>query len=263
MSQSNLFRISYYNTAQEIRLSAYADTIVFEETDGANIIRAIRIGGYPEVVRALSDAIYAGGRFDVEIADKTCSFQSESKRYERQLSHDGVYAEATLLAKDDDQSAKENKDAEPREKSDLPPRKCIIFCPKDNRDRLFEEIDRKTAVPLIPAFRDYLLSELERRGILRRLTVVSIHEKLDAWVLQCQNGDKNIISVVEDGLRSGALQIPGEVKDPDGFDGVENVTGYLNTFGVTVAQRIRKRWGKRRRRCWRSCSGRSRRANTS
>lgn len=117
MSQSNLFRISYYNTAQEIRLSAYADTIVFEETDGANIIRAIRIGGYPEVVRALSDAIYAGGRFDVEIADKTYSFQSESKRYERQLSHDGVYAEATFLAKDDDQSAKENKDAEPREET--------------------------------------------------------------------------------------------------------------------------------------------------
>ncbi len=242
MSQSNLFRISYYNTAQEIRLSAYADTIVFEETDGANIIRAIRIGGYPEVVRALSDAIYAGGRLDVEIADKTCSFQSESKRYERQLSHDGVYAEATLLAKDDDQSAKENKDTEPQEETDLPPRKCILFCPKNDKDRLFEEIDRKTAVPLIPAFRDYLLSELERRGILRRLTVVSIHEKLDAWVLQCENGDKNIISVVEDGLACGKIAIPGEVKDPNGFDGVDNVTGYLNTFGVTVAQRIRKQF---------------------
>ncbi len=242
MSQSNLFRISYYNTAQEIRLSAYSDTIVFEETDGANIIRAIRIGGYPEVVRALSDAIYAGGRFDVEIADKTYSFQSESKRYERQLSHDGVYAEATLLAKDDDQSAKESRDAEPREETDLPPRKCIIFCPKDDKDRLFEEIDRKTAVPLIPAFRDYLLSELERRGILRRLTVVSIHEKLDAWVLQCENEDRNIVSVVEDGLRSGAIQIPGEVKDPNGFDGVDNVTGYLNTFGVTVARRIRSQF---------------------
>ena len=247
MSQSNLFRISYYNTAQEIRLSAHSDTIVFEETDGANIIRAIRIGGYPEVVRALSDAIYAGGRFDVEIADKTCSFQSESKRYERQFNHDGVYAEATLLAKDDDQNAKsENKEDDQRKETDvpadLPPRKCIIFCPKDDDDRLFEELDRKTAVPLIPAFRDYVLGELQRRGDLRRLTVVSLREKLDAWVLQCENGDKNIISVVEDGLRCGAIRIPCEVKDPNGFDGVENVTGYLNTFGVTVAQRIRRQF---------------------
>lgn len=254
MSRSNLFHISYYNASKEIRLSAYSDTIVFERVNGENIIRAIRIGGYPEVVHALSDAIYAGGRFDVEIVDDTYSFKSESKRYERQLTHDGVYAEATLLGRDDDKKAKskdggdgeENetteKRKEPQEETDLPPRKCIIFCPKDDRDRLFEEVDCKTAVPLIPEFRDYVLDELEKRGILYRLTVISIREKLDAWVLQCESEDKNIISVVEDGLASGAIGIPGEVKDPNGFDGVENVTSYLNTFGVTVAKRIRSQF---------------------
>src|SRR5699024_5980208 len=122
---------------------------------------------------------------------------------------------------------------------DLPPRKCIIFCPENDRDRLFEEVDRKTAVPLIPEFRDYVLDELERRGILKRLQVISLREKLDAWVLYCRQDDENIISVVEDGFKSGAISIPGTVSDPNGFDGVENVTGYLNTFGVTVAKRIR------------------------
>ena len=187
MSRSNLFHITYYNATQEIRLSAYADTIVFEQVNGENIIRAIRIGGYPEVVHALSDAIYAGGRFDVEIVDDTYSFKSESKRYERQFTHDGVYAEATLLGKDDDQKAKNEesgddeeteargKRKEPEETTDLPPRKCIIFCPKGDRNRLFEEVDRKTAVPLIPEFQDYILSELEKRGIQRQLTVVSVH----------------------------------------------------------------------------------------
>ena len=29
---------------------------------------------------------------------------------------------------------------------------------------------------------------------------------------------------------------------PDGFENVENVTGYLNTFGVTVADRIRNQF---------------------
>ena len=254
MSRSNLFHISYYNATQEIRLSAYADTIVFEQVNGENIIRAIRIGGYPEVVHALSDAIYAGGRFDVEIVDDTYSFKSESKRYERQLTHDGVYAEATLLGKDDDQKAKneesgddegteaQGKRKEPEETTYLPPRKCIIFCPKGDRNRLFEEVDRKTAVPLIREFQDYILSELEKRGILRQLTVVSVHEKLDAWVMQCESEDKNIVSVVEDGLKSGAIKIPGEVRNPNGFDGVNNVTAYLNTFGVTVAERIRSQF---------------------
>lgn len=49
-----------------------------------------------------------------------------------------------------------------------------------------------------------------------------------------------MVEVLEDGLKNGKIAIPGAVPGrPDGFDDVENVTGYLNTFGATVAQRIR------------------------
>ena len=250
MSDSKLMPVVYYNPAQVTRLTAYADTVVMERVGNEAFLRGIRFGGYPESVQAISDAIYAGARIDVTINGKQYSLKSESKRYDRQVNRDGVYAEATILAKDDDQNAKkdenseegEEKKKEPETTTDLPPRKCIIFCPAGDRDRLYEEVDRKTAVPLIPEFRDYVLDEMEQRGILRRLIVVSIREKLDAWVMQCESEDKNIISVVEDGLAAGVIRIPGEVKNPDGFDGVKNVTGYLNTFGVTVAQRIRKQF---------------------
>lgn len=243
-SRSRLIPVSYYNASQEVRLSAYADTIVYEQNGpNRNILRAIRFGGYPEMVRGLSDAVYAGGTLDANTGNGPLWLESQAKRYRRQVTHDGVYAEATLLAIDDDQETKASKSeedgGEEHEEMDLPPRKCIIFCPENDRDRLFEEVDRKTAVPLIPEFRDYVLDELERRGILKRLQVISLREKLDAWVLYCRQDDENIISVVEDGLKSGAISIPGTVSDPNGFDGVENVTGYLNTFGVTVAKRIR------------------------
>ena len=246
-SQSKLIPVSYYNSSQEVRLSAYADTIVYEQEGlSKKILRAIRFGGYPEMVRGLSDAVYAGATLDARVGDIPVRLESQVKRYQRQVTHDGVYAEATLLAIDDDQQTKaagnsEDGDEE-QEKMDLPPRKCIIFCPENDRARLFEEVDRKTAVPLIPEFQDYVLDELENRGILKRLTVISLREKLDAWVLHCRHDDANIISVVEDGLKSGAISIPGTVSAPDGFDGVENVTGYLNTFGVTVAERIRKQF---------------------
>ena len=251
-NQCRLIPVSYYNASQEVRLSAYADTIVYEqESDNKRILQAIRFGGYPEVVRGLADAIYAGAALDVCIGEQTMRLESRVKQYQRQISHDGVYAEATLLATDETPEAQpsENHEAENHENADEKqeeidplPRKCIIFCPENDRDRLFEEVDRKTAVPLIPAFRDYVLDALERRGILKRLQVISLREKLDAWVLLCQQDDANIISVVEDGLKSGAISIPGTVKIPDGFDGVENVTGYLNAFGVTVAERIRKQF---------------------
>ena len=45
-SQSRLIPVSYYNASQEVRLSAYADTIVYErEGPHRNILRAVRFGG--------------------------------------------------------------------------------------------------------------------------------------------------------------------------------------------------------------------------
>lgn len=240
MSGSRLVPISYYNPSQEVRLTAYADTIVYEPNRGAPILRAIRFGGYPEMVRAMADAIYAGANLDARIGEQSLRLSAVVKGYERQLTHDGVYAEATLLAKDD--GREEQREANEEEGEGARPRKCMIFCPAGDRERLFEEVDRKTAVPLIPAFRDYVLKELESRGILQKLKVFSLREKLDAWVLECDVDDANVISVVEDGLRSGEITIPGTVNDPDGFDRVNNVTGYLNTFGVTVAGRIREQF---------------------
>ena len=236
--------ISYYDPGASVRLSAYADTVVWEQESAAKTLRAIRFGGYPEMVRALADAIYGGAGIEVEISGQTIRLISQIKRYSRQVTHDGVYAEATLLSLDDEMDVNPQEKDENTEQTnmDKPPRKCCIFCPENDREKLFDELDRKTSVPLIPDFQDYVLNELERRGILRSLKVLSLREKMDAWVLECQPGDENIISVVEDGLKSGQITIPGKVADPTGFDAVESVTSYLNTFGIIVAQRIRNQF---------------------
>lgn len=241
-SQSRLMPISYYNPKQFIRLNAYADLIIYEKDPSRLLLRAIRFGGEPEMVRALADALYAGAELEAEIGQDKVYFVSEAKRFQRQLSHDGVYAEAVLLAQDDEQKVEPEEQSEDQQQMPQAPRNYFIFGPVDDRQYLFDEIDRKITVPLIPAFRDYLLSELEQRNILRKLHTVSIREKLDAWVLKCEKDDANIISVVEDGLKSGAISLPGTVTDPHGFDAITNVTGYLNAFSTIIAERIRNQF---------------------
>lgn len=50
-SRSRLISIGDYNASQEVRLSAYADIIVYEqESPSKNMLRAIRFGGYLEAV---------------------------------------------------------------------------------------------------------------------------------------------------------------------------------------------------------------------
>ena len=239
--RSRLMPISYYNPQQEVRLSAYADTIVLEPGVREQRLRAIRFGGYPEMVRAMSDAIYAGATLEAEIAGEAVSLGCESKKYERHLSHDGIYAEATILSLDEEDGAQE-QEQDGQTAAELPPRKCVLFCPAGDRKALFEALDRKTSVPLIPEFQEYVLTELQQRGILRPLRVISIRERLEAWLLLCKKDDANIAAVLEDGLKSGAIRIPGAVQNSHGFDGVHSVTGYLSTFGVTVAERIRSQF---------------------
>jgi len=239
--KSRLMPISYFNPKQAIRLSAYADTIVLEPDGREQRLRAIRFGGYPEMVRAMSDAIYAGATLEAEIAGEAVSLGCESKKYERHLSHDGIYAEATILSLDEEDGAQE-QEQDGQTAAELPPRKCVLFCPAGDRKALFEALDRKTSVPLIPEFQEYVLTELQQRGILRPLRVISIRERLEAWLLLCKKDDANIAAVLEDGLKSGAIRIPGAVQNSHGFDGVHSVTGYLSTFGVTVAERIRSQF---------------------
>lgn len=237
--------ISYYNPKQEIRLSAYADTIVLEPTGREQRLRAIRFGGYPEMVRAMSDAIYAGATLETEFAGETAMLTCEPKKYECHLSHDGIYAEATILSLDDaDTAAKKDEDAQADGQTnvELLPRKCVLFCPAGDRRALFDALDRKTAVPLILEFQDYVLDELQRRRFLKPLRVISIREQLEAWLLLCKKDDTNIVKVLEDGLKTGAIRIPGAVQNPNGFESVHSVTSYLYAFGVTVAERIRNQF---------------------
>ena len=145
--KSRLMPISYYNPKQEIRLSAYADTIVLEPDGREQHLRAIRFGGYPEMVRAMSDAIYAGATLETEIAGETVLLACKPKKHERHLSHDGIYAEATILSLDEEDSAQE-QEQDGQTAAELPPRKCILFCPAGDRRALFEALDRKTSVPL-------------------------------------------------------------------------------------------------------------------
>ncbi len=246
MAQSRLIELSYFDPKSEVRLKTYADTIILDKNDKGSVISAIRFGGDSAMVKAMSDAIYGGGTVEAIQNEVHRQLYSNPKQYRRQMSHDGQYAVATLMANDDAQSADPGDEEEANESGEqqtIQPRKCYIFSPTGDQDRLFEELDRKTAAPLIPEFRDYVIDALTARGDLRQLEVFSLTERLDAWVLDLRPEDANVVEVLEEGLKTGQISIPGaDPNQPDGFEGVENITGYLNTFGVTVADRIRNQF---------------------
>ena len=240
---TRLMKVNYFDPKAEVRLECYADTVVTEQDGKNDYIAAIRLAGYPESVKGMADAIFGGGTVTVEVEGEAYGFSSKVKQYRREYSHDGLYAEAVLWIQDEDQQrADANDDTDSDEEGDNEsttdvPRKCYIFCAMDDDDQLYEEVDKKTAVPLIPEFKEYVLAELQCRDILKPLKVRSTHENFDAWVLKISSEETNIIDTVNDGLRYGSISIPGATSND--FPEVNGVTQYLNKFGVQIAERIK------------------------
>lgn len=250
MNTPALMKLTYQDKANGVLLTGYADTLLYDEDTGKDgnakkTLCAIRFGGYPEEVEGMAAAIFGGAAIEVDLAGSAVQMNALTRQYRRSVNHDGAYAVATLIVEDDSQQAQEGdgdaKDDEaPDVPKDLPPRTNYIFCTPGDKRKLFDAVDQKTAAPLIPEFQDYFLSELVRRKFLRPLQVVSQTSAFDAWALRCTGGDKNILTVLDDGLKQGKIAIPGASSGLTPLDELETVTQYLNTFGVTVAQRIKE-----------------------
>lgn len=87
MEAKRLMKVTYQDLKKGIRLNAYADAVIWSE-DPSPTLAGLRFGGYAEVVRGLTDAIYGGaipGMYDtpckiaiftngrkIKVFEKTC-----------------------------------------------------------------------------------------------------------------------------------------------------------------------------------------------
>lgn len=267
-----LFRLTYAE-GKNFGLVAYADAVVLDTSTAPPAVCAIRLGGEPEQVQAMAAIIQGGGTIMADLGAGPQKLSCMAGCYRRQLIRDGPYAQALLTATEEVLKHPKKKDSgqedqeKPRDDEDdqdvnqrdkklkglpayqveesddvAPPRKLYFYTHVGDVDALFSAIDAKTAVPLTPEFQGYVLAELEDRGILRRLETHTKGADIDAWVLECDKDDANLIKVVEEGLRGGDLIIPGAAYTEEDVAGVNTVTDYLNAFGTSIAERIREQF---------------------
>lgn len=108
---NTLSPITYNDTVQGLRLSCYADTFVYHKASGSerNLV-AMRFGGYPEQVRAMADALRKGAGVEAIVENHKIILRAQHNAYKRSVTHDGIYAEGTMLALDDESGEMEDED---------------------------------------------------------------------------------------------------------------------------------------------------------
>jgi superfamily II DNA or RNA helicase len=258
--KKSLMRVSYFDPAVKVGVSAHADIAVCDTSRGEKTLCAIRFGGYPEQTEAIAHAICAGGTVEIDVGGKLITFTTLEKKYRRKISFDGIYAEAALVAENGIAASKAADGAKKeagkntfagdgvpdpaRHENDPPSGSAYLYVPPGDAAALFNAVDRQTAVPLIPRFAEYLLPELKRAGILAPLTILStVPAPFEVWALRRDANDANIARIVEDGLRTGKITIPGAVgRNAPDASGISGVTDYLVKYGRAVAEHIKSRF---------------------
>ena len=240
--ETKLMEVRYADEEKGIRLTGYADTLIL---DGSALV-GIRLGGYPEMVSGLAAAISAGGTLTILAGTEAACFTATKGWYAKTQSQAGAYAVAALLWSEQAVQRAERKqekkegDTEESENHEAPPRKHYLFCAPDDRMALYRELDRCSTIPMLPSFADWLLPELERRNILTPCMVYPLGTPVAAWRLTRSEDDANIAAVLNEGLRTGRLVIPGaQAGQTDVFAGITGVSSYLKAFGPALASRIR------------------------
>ena len=205
-----------------VGITNYADTVV---SDGNKTVVALRFGGYPETVLSMSDALFSGSKLSLQLPDEKSEtvLTTYGGRYERRMKGTDTYAESVLKLSDTENSDEKK------------PRDIYIFC-KDETG-LFSELDSKLFVPLIPEWEEYFIRELKDRKILKRLNVYS-SVTLAAYRITLKDGEKEIVKVLTDGLKSGEICIPGAKNNDTAFKEIYTFTQYLESFGKDVARKI-------------------------
>ncbi len=95
--------VSYRDADNGISLKCYADTLIYHKADKAvRELVGIHFGGYPEHVRGLADVMRKDISVTAEVDGHTLPMYARQKAYKKVLSHDGNYAEGTLMAIDDE-----------------------------------------------------------------------------------------------------------------------------------------------------------------
>ncbi len=217
-------------------ITVYADLLAY----GNGALMAARYAGEPQQVQAMADCMSAGTVITAEGYEKLeliCKSKEKSVKY---VSGSSKYAECLYFLKNDLlQSSSVKRDGEKETVESK--RNIYFFCRR--KEELFSELDRQISVPLIPDFEEYFLSEIQKRGILHEMTVISPYFPFYGWYLTVSNDEHELAEILNEGLKNGIIQIPGGCSGMNGtLQNMATFTEYLKEFGVQIADKIKRRF---------------------
>lgn len=223
-----MFRVLYTNFDAGIGVSAYADVVITD--DKKNLIFS-SIAGSDSAVKALIAVGHGTHARFLQIEDPVKTGRLKSK--EAHIEGDQRFRSLTSKIGDLTHGIIVSTDAVADTESKEP---VMIAWDGDILKAFYETLVAKYPVPLLPEWSTYLFNESVKRGFVNNLIVSSVDKPILAARLQLDQ--EKLESIVKDGFRSGILVVPEGEHDGGALEEIKDVTGYLNSYGSALANRL-------------------------
>ena len=106
------------------------------------------------------------------------------------------------------------------------------------KNKLFAKISKYSSVPILPEWKEYLLTKLQQNNKVRALyKFTSIQDDTS----QCHRvfvNKEDIKNIVKEGLKTKAINIKGNNNASPILSNIHGLNDYLNCFGETLAEKI-------------------------
>lgn len=224
-----MFRIRYTNYEAHIDVSAWTDVVIVDEDKK---LVFLSVAGSDGAVKALIAVCHSNLTRFFHMEDQLKTGKLKGSR-SVQIPGDSRYRSMTSKIGDLTHGIVVSTDAVADTESESP---VVIAWDGDMPKAFFETLVANYPVPLLPEWSTHLFNEAVKRELVENLIVSSMEKPILAVRLNLSQED--LEEIVKDGFRSGVFSIPEGNDDGGDLTGITDVTGYLNSYGVALANRL-------------------------
>ena len=105
-------------------------------------------------------------------------------------------------------------------------------------DKIYDKLYKNTSIPLIKEWIPYIKSQMYKNKYLSMLNTETINSSYKLRGYKIQISKKQLLNIIQTGLRTGVLTINNCNESSDLMKSVEGLDSYLNIFGDMLATRI-------------------------
>lgn len=234
MSISSMLRV--YFSSDDKAFSAMTDLVIF--TPGEKNLVALSVAGLDSSVKAFVALSHSNHSKFIwfEDPDKITDLSKVFSRRGQSVEIDGrqrFRSMTSKLAGGSTHAIMLSVDAVAETASEKP----IVIAWDGDMDKAFlETLIAKYPIPLLPAWSAYLFDACKNAGYVEELTVISTSKPVKA--IRLGMSELELAVLIKRGFNAGVLSIDEGVGEGSNLNEIKNVTGYLNSYGGALAQRL-------------------------